>query len=371
VASEEERAALASQLFSKANIDLLNVLNQGGDALADYIAQGKEFRAITKEATDAAAAYNDALTNLGTAAEGLKFKAFTPVIRELNQWIGVAGFAGSETDNLKAQLEDARRELSFWQENAALNPKALEESTARVKSLADALDEINQAQAASKQANEDAAAARAAEAAELAAYKKNIESLTDSFEDQAKARKAALDRETRELAAARRAQGKIEDEFKTLVQEITQPEQADVGLADVFGKINQAAAAASRGQTDAAIALARQGGDQLRQLKEKGTEADGVLKFLAERLQAVAGEAAKQETQVEIIDVEKAKQGFDLVSQRLGQLKSEAATEGQAIGRALVAGIQAEVRAADLGLPPAVQAGLASYQAMIEKTGAK
>lgn len=371
LASEEERAALGSQLFSKANLEVLQVLNQGGAALEAYLDQARKFLPVTEEATKAAAAYKDAVTNLGATTEGFKFRVFTPVIETINRWVGVAGLAASETANLEQQLANARLELEWWEDNPGLNPEALERSRLEVERLAGALKKISDAQARSAAANRRAAEDRAAAAEELKAYQAELDTLTASYEKQTRTQKASLDQQTRELQAARAAQKSIEAEFKNLVEEITAPDIEEVGLAEVFGSINQAAAAASRDQSDQALALARRGAEQLRLLKEKGTELDGVLKFLAERLQAVAQEAAAQKTKIEIIDQQQALEAFANLETGLANLKSKAATEGTEIGRALVAAIQAEINASDLGLPDAVASGINSYRKQLEQLGAK
>jgi hypothetical protein len=109
----------------------------------------------------------------------------------------------------------------------------------------------------------------------------------------------------------------------------------------------------------------------LRDLKSEGDEAGFVLGFLADQLGSIAKEAAAQQTNSEVLDVAKAAESFNVVNAKLEQLKSDAATQGTAIGKAVVSAIQAELNAANLKLPNVVQQGLADYRRQVQDEAPK
>lgn len=380
LSEQEERAALGAQLFSKGNSEIILLLQQGGEALRNYLDQAREFRDVTTEQTKAAAQYNDAITNLSTALEGIKFETLAPVIQNINFLLGAIGKLGDETANLEASLESARRELEFWEENPGLNPDALERSRRKVAELSEAIDALASAQEAAAEANRLADEQLAARAQENERYKASVDALAGSFADQTDAQKKALDQQRNELKRARADMVKIETEFSQLLENITALDEQDVFLGDVFGKINQGAAAAARGESERALTLARQGGTLLEQLKQKGTETDGTLRFLAESLRRVATEAGQQRVRAELVDVDQAEQAFQSIKGKLDALKTEAATQGTDIGRAVVAAIRAELEVADLQLPniqipensrAVIAQGLAAWRDELERRGAK
>jgi hypothetical protein len=231
--------------------------------------------------------------------------------------------------------------------------------------------------------------ARAMAAKAAGAYKLEIEGLTDAYAAQAKVQKESLSTQTAELRSARNAQKGIEAEFRGLVDSITKPEQGDVFLLDVFEAIRKSKFALDSGEIEEAINQARAGGDLLGQLKDKGTETQGTLTFLAKQLQTVATAAAKKRTAAELIDVKQAEGALDGLANKLGALKTDAAQQGTAIGKALLSAIQVELDGAALRLPqvasPAVPApdqasapqtrivreGNTFYRSALDKGGAK
>lgn len=363
---EERAAANAAALFSKeAGGELIKVLNQGSGAIREYVNQAKEFRDVTAEATKAAADYNDALTNLGTAAEGIKFRAFTPVIQSLNQLAGVAGLAGSRTVELEAKIEDTRRKIEGF--NEELNPDAVERWRAELALLENELEGITQAQEDAAESSRELAAERDAARQVDADYQAGLESLTDTLDDQAKTAQRNLEKETRELEAARRKQLSIEEEFANLRKEVTAVEAEDVSGLDVQLKALEAKRQLEQGNADAAIEAAREGGDLLRTLKDQGDEAGFVLSFLAKELERVASSAAQSQTAPELVDVSNAEKALEGINTQLEQLKSDAATQGTEIGKALVASIQQELNFAQLKLPEVVREGIRSLDGQTEK----
>jgi hypothetical protein len=376
VASEEERAAIAAQLFSKANVDLLNVLNDGGAVLQRRIAEGKELRTVTKEATEAAADYNDALTNLSATLEGVKFGTFTPAIEYLNQQMQQLGLGADPVKNLEEQLRLARVEFDALARAGLQGSQAFETASLKVVYLNQKLDELKDAREADEEAARKQTAAQKEQARETQQYQDQVAGLTKRYEERIKAQQAALDVETKQLRDARAEQASIEQEFNTLVKEITAPEIDDVGLGDIFGKINQAAAAASRGQSELAVETAREGGELLKQLKEEGTESETVLGYLAERLKAVATEAAGANVKAEIIDEQREKSALNRLEEDAAAMKDKFVASGTEAAKSYVNAVQAVFDSAKLRPPkvaaPAVPAGAGtSSQRELEKRGPK
>ena len=154
--------------------------------------------------------------------------------------------------------------------------------------------------------------------------------------------------QTAELRAARAEQANIEREFAQLVDDIAAQPAADVSLADVFYADTKARAALARGDIEDAIAFARQGADLLGALKDKGSETQGTLNFLAEQLRKVAAEASAQQVEAELIDVEQAQQGLDELERRFDAFKVAAEQKGKETGQAFMAALRAELAGADL-----------------------
>ena len=156
-----------------------------------------------------------------------------------------------------------------------------------------------QVEASEKATKEQAEAERKA-AATTAAHIADVEALTDAYKEQVATQEKNLQMQTAQLREARQEQASIEKTYQDLLSNITDPDISEVGLGDIFAKINQAAAKAEQGQADEAIAIAEQGADLLLKLKEKGTELDPVLAFLAKRLETIAKGAAESKVELEI-----------------------------------------------------------------------
>lgn len=378
VSSEEERAAIASQLFSKANQDLVLVLNQGGPALQGLIDKGKAQLNVTREATDAAGAYKDALADLQTSIDRTKFDIATPIIQELAEFADNVGL-GDPVKGLNTELLLLEKRLD--------KPFVLfrDDVEQRVGEIRRELSDLARAQERNEAAEREAIATakegvqvRQEQKEALKVFEQNVDSLTDAYKEQAKARSAALAQETSELRAARREQSSIEQEFTDLVKSVTEVEPSDVSLGDVFLADTQARAALAAGDIELAIDKAREGADLLGALKDKGTETQGTLGFLAEQLKKVATEAAGQKVDAEIIDEDQAKQAVANVKTQLEQLKTDAVKAGTEAGQALVTSLQAALSGTDIvgplqarlqGLPEVVRTATAQTNAQLTAAG--
>jgi hypothetical protein len=214
-------------------------------------------------------------------------------------------------------------------EAAEIAAPAMEEYKARLFDTAEAAQKFAQHMLSSASATQEAADTQLSAA-----------SVAERFEERLKAQEAALNQETAQLREARSEQASIEQEFDDLIKKITQPEIDDVGLGDVFSKINQAAAAASSGQNDLAIETAREGGQLLEKLSEKGSETAGTLKYLGERLKAVASEASGNKVQAEGADVTGAEAAVNALKGQLAGLESDFASSGTAAAQAYINAMQ-------------------------------
>lgn len=385
VADEEQRAAAMAGLFSKANVDLFKALGGGSAALRKLIADGKEFRTVTEDQVRAAEAYNDALTNLGTSIEGQKFRVLGPVLEYINQQLELTGAGADELSNLTTQLEQAQKEFDALNKFAVKGSAEWNRLAQRTLVLRQRIEELTDAQEAEEKAARESANVRQQQIEENARFEASLESLTQTFEDKAKAQEASLKKETADLKAARAEQTKVEAEFQNLVTAVTSPVDDDVGLIDVFQKINEAARALEDDQAELAINLARQGGGFLENLAKQGDESSAQLGFLARRLQAIARAAAQERVDVELVDEEKAAAALDGVKNKLEALSSDAAKAGTAAGKAFVDALQVELDAANpelpqlsarleqrlATLPEGVAATIPNVQNSLEKSGAK
>lgn len=134
IADEEERAAAASELFGKkAGMEMLPLLNSGADGIN---ALYKEYEALggvmSNEAVAAAAAYEDAMTNLQSALDGVKNQMageFLPGVTTVMQGI-VEVIKGNTEEGEKLIDEgfnDIQKKITEFTQNAASHaPELLE-----------------------------------------------------------------------------------------------------------------------------------------------------------------------------------------------------------------------------------------------------
>lgn len=371
LAGEETRAAVAAALFSKeGGAELLKILNQGGDALRDYVEQFKALRDVSDETTAKAAEFNDALTNLRTFGRGLLDRVINPLI---SGFVSLSRAVGLTEASLEERLTDAQERLARLE---ALRGRA---ARAQAENLADARREVAKltaeveknaaAEAEKTRIAEEAAKAREEQARAEEEYKEQLKDTTRLIEEQASFRQRKLNEETAQLRAARTEQQRIEEEFADLRDEVTAPAAEDVTGLDVQVKALEARRQLAAGDAEAAIETARQGADLLQDLKSQGDEAGFVLGFLADQLGKVAREAAEQRSQAEVVDVARAAEQFNVITAKIAQLKTTAAREGTEIGRAIVAGINAELRVADYD--DAIQEGLRTWRRQLEQEAPK
>lgn len=341
VESDERRAALAAKLFSEANREVLNVLEQGSGTISELIAKGRELRTLTPEMLEAAAEFKQTAADAGAAFEGATFKFGGPLLQAVNEVVQGFGASTNELKNLETQIRDAKLLFDFGEAIGAdfISDKAQE----RLFTLYGRLESYNQQVEKSKQVEASRKLELQAVAHANAEYEKSVESLTGAYADQVKAAQATLKKETSELQAARSEQLSVEQEFARLRKEVTSVKNEDVTGLDVQTATLEARRQLAAGNAEGAIEAAREGGDLLKQLHSQGDEAGYVLGFLAKQLEEVAKQASQQNVDAELVDTEQAKAGLNQLTGEMKVFTDNAATLGADAGKAFVAAFQAQL----------------------------
>lgn len=134
VADESERAALATELFGKkAGMEMLPLLNSGAEGIQGLYDEFESLGGVmSNEAVAAAAAYEDAMTNLQSALDGVKNQMageFLPGVTTVMQGI-VEVIKGNTEEGEKLIDEgfaDIQKKITAFTQNVAANaPKLLE-----------------------------------------------------------------------------------------------------------------------------------------------------------------------------------------------------------------------------------------------------
>lgn len=122
-----EKSAFAIEIFGRAGAKLVPLLNQGRAGLADAADEARRFGIVIDEkAAKAAERFNDDLTRLAQAGEGLKIGLFTPVIAALadvttgflaarQAGLGFFNSLGTDKDTITGQVEFYERRLARLQ----------------------------------------------------------------------------------------------------------------------------------------------------------------------------------------------------------------------------------------------------------------
>lgn len=352
IGDREQALAALQKLVDSEGVGLAVLLEQGPGGIAELTDELERLGGVVRQdLADDAARFADALTSLENAGKGAAFTVGGPVIEALNLWAGALGLNANEIDNLKAKLEIATAQFNLAEQTLGDTSRVTRAYAGEISRLTVQLRALEAQSETSRAATQKETQARQEQLQINKAYADDLESLTQVYEKSADAKRAVIDKETKELEKARKAQLDIEKEFKGLVQEITAPPPGEVFLVDVFNQINQARAALERGETDQAVTLARQGGDLLGALKDKGTETQGTLSFLAKQLQTVAKTAADTKVDAEIVDVDQAKAAFATIQQQADILTATAPAAGSAYAQAFLEAMRAELTATTLPAP--------------------
>lgn len=361
VDDQGQRVALAMKLFDTEGVAMVQVLQNGSEAMRSLLNEARSVGAVfDEETTKAAAEFNNTLTKLSATATGIKIGAGTPLLNFANDLAAKFDISADRSANLRAELEyledRLNNRLTFSPYDYYVSAQALlgiRDLRAEYEAVAAELESIEKATEGKAAADEAAAEAAKVHADVLADQARQYESVAESAEYALKARKEALATETAELRKAKAEQLSIEQEFQDLVDGITKKEKEDVALGDVFGANNQARAALAKGETDEAVRLAREGGELLTKLKEKGTETSGTLAFLAKQLQDVAKQASASKVESEQKDRDIAANAAKTMEAQVAVMKNVAEGAGAAAGIAFADAMQAAMSRITLQ-PPAV-----------------
>lgn len=91
-----ERAAALSQILGRGYQELLPLLTQGGEALRKQVEYGRQLNPVTAESAAAAALFNDNITELKTAIQGVGVQISGPFVQAMNDAVRVMKEAGEE-----------------------------------------------------------------------------------------------------------------------------------------------------------------------------------------------------------------------------------------------------------------------------------
>jgi len=354
LSTNTQKAAVRSQLFSKANSDIGNLLSQGAEGVKFLTNEYERLNGvITPEAVKNAEDYKDAIKNLTTAAEGFRNKVAPGALGATATALNT--LTGTETiDTLTTKLSALYEVLDLSpgiQRTAALLflRKSLQDvrnevflyegQLKRLLALRDGPADLIDPEEVKKQ--EQATAGFTAE----------LTKLTGQYKESAKAAESALDKETQELEAARQKQLNIEKEFADLRKNVTAPEDEDVSGLDVQLAILEAKTKLQQGQIQGAIDSARDAGGLLESLKEDGEESGFVLSFLAKEIERVANAAAQKNVAAELVDKEQAEQAANTLKAQLQSLTEEAPKLGAEAGQAYIEAFQQALNAKPPALP--------------------
>jgi chromosome segregation ATPase len=368
VGSQADRVRLAFKLFDTEGVDLVRVLQGGSQELRKLIAEADRFGAvIDQQQSDAAARFNDATTNFTNRVKAARNTSLAPFFENLSDVMDRLGL-GDRVAELDAEIESLKRNLSgeAYTSIFDIDFRSEEEQRAALKAAVAERDRLVNAEKSAVEQSKEEQAARKEQTESIAQYKQSVSGLTEVYKTNTAELKKQLQTETAELAAARREQASIEQQFKQLKDDITAPPKGDVFLADVFNQINQAQRALNQGSADEAIRLAQQGGDLLGQLKEKGTELPAVLGYLADRLAKVANAASEQKVDAELVDTEAAKAQLASVEGQMKQFVEQSKQMGAEAGKAFVEAMQAQLNAT---LQPPTVAPVAKGVSPIHRQG--
>ena len=137
-----EKTALAVKLFGKAGLELIPLLNEGSDALARMIAEGKELNPVTAESARQSEIFNDNMLRLGKSMKQVGIELannMIPSLSELSEsfagaavnsdtfWKTFTGFVltgGNESDNPAESIREITANLVELKDQLASHKQA-------------------------------------------------------------------------------------------------------------------------------------------------------------------------------------------------------------------------------------------------------
>ncbi len=344
--NQEGLARLSALIGGEAGTGLQLLLEQAPEKLAEVLATSKEVGTTIDEDVVKA---TEKWLNLQNKVNQ-SWRTFTG---QLGEWValaqgGVADFFGA--GETLTPLQEAEEELANIQARIddiatsggpdRLREARLETQAKSLRRVAEQIGNLRIAQAEARRTNDEYVQTSQDNIEANDEFEASLAQTTDALKKQTKAVSENLRQQRREYQDARRDQIAVEREFKNIIADITGPEVEDVALGDVFARLNQSIAASERGDLEEAVRLALEGADYLTLLKEKGTETQGTLGFLAKQLAQVGNQAAAARTAIEKGDVTGAEAVEQSLAAQLTAIKQVGEETGRAYGQSLVAAAQ-------------------------------
>ena len=104
IPTASERGAVANKLMGRSGSELLTVFNQGSAALRAQIAELQRHRAVTTADAKASEDFNDALTSLDTAIQGLTLRGVGPLLPALTELVNLVSALIGRSDDLSDRI---------------------------------------------------------------------------------------------------------------------------------------------------------------------------------------------------------------------------------------------------------------------------
>lgn len=324
IGNPADRISIARRLFGdEAGQEFLRIIDQGAAGFERLMQAARETAVVIDSETGAAAeAFNDSLTALTNSMQRLKVKAFSPVVRELDEFLGNISQSADPIRNLNSEIFRLQLRLENLQNlpvqirsNVGISRVQTQLLRARRE-----LQELQDQQQATAKAQEERAEASRQEAEAAARITEITKAQSAAYEQARGNLQAQLSAETAELRRAKTEQAQILREFSGLLDDLTRP-QRDLTSLDASLLQRQAAAALDRGEIDTAIDKAQQAKQVLIDLKAQGEE--GIeLGFIARELERVVQAATQRRVDQELIDVQGATTQIRAIEAELDRLKN-------------------------------------------------
>lgn len=316
VEDQGSRVRLAFSLFDTEGVDLVRILQNGSVAFRQLSAEAAEFgETLNEKATKEAARFNDLLTNFQRRTGALTLDVKTESLELANALLESLELGTTAVEN------EQRRLNQLYTASTALLKSGVpvqDERIAGIEREIESIRVLRRERLETLRLQQQEQATSQAESREAATRTAVRSGLIESLKGQAAEQEKILDKETQDLADARKRQLSIEKEFAERVREITAPPEAEeVSGLDVQAQVNEARRRIAEGDARAAVEVAREGFDLLGRLKEQGEESGFVISFLAKELQRVAGEASRADVRAEVIDEQQAVEAINKINAQI------------------------------------------------------
>lgn len=328
IGSQSDRLRLSVALFGSENArGFLTLMEQGAAGIETMTERARELGlTFSDEEAGKVEKFND---NLDTASQ--RFGALTRGIRldlleranSIMEFTG-ASVAKTRLESVTERIGEIRARLRDLDADAG-SRRWFGDSVTR--ETIDLQHELKQAIQARNDLLSDAEAERI-QARQRAAEREHNRKLaairnegTAALEKTLVERRKAYQKNLADLARLRNEEKQIADEFRQLVDDVQQGDEAGVpDLIDTSKAKLDAQTALNAGDFDTAIAKAREAADMVREMKQAGAESNIVLTGLAKQIETIANESAAGRTKAKEGLLAEQKKQIDEVAQALENL---------------------------------------------------